>query len=64
MIERKDLAGKTIRGCHIEKDGMLGPEISIEFTDDTVFSICLKTEVLLQAKKVGDPISSNPMRRL
>jgi hypothetical protein len=43
MIECKELAGKVIRICRIDKDGSNGPEIHIEFTDQTTFSVCLKT---------------------
>jgi hypothetical protein len=37
MIECRELAGKVVRRCQIDKDGKDGPEIHIVFTDETVF---------------------------
>lgn len=54
MIECKELAGKVIRACHIYEGGSCGPEVHIEFTDDTTFSACLKTEVSIEAKCIHD----------
>ena len=54
MIECKELAGKIIRVCHIYEDGSYGPEVHIEFTDDTTFSACLKTSVSIEAKCIHD----------
>ena len=49
MIECKELAGKVIRNCRIDKDGRNGPEIHIEFTDRTIFSVCLKTDKIVRS---------------
>lgn len=54
MIECKELAGKVIRDCSIYEDGSDGPEVLIEFTDDTTFSVCLKTIVAVEAKCLRD----------
>ena len=50
MIECRELEGKVIRRCDIDKDSKGGPEIHIEFTDETVFSVCLKTDVSIETK--------------
>lgn len=56
MIECKELAGKVVRICRIDKDGRNGPEIHIEFTDQTVFSVCLKTDISIETKSIdGSP---------
>jgi hypothetical protein len=56
MIECKELAGKVVRACRIDKDGRNGPEIHIEFTDQTIFSVCLKTDVSIETKSIdGSP---------
>ena len=52
MIECKELAGKVIRICRIDKDGKNGPEIHIEFTDQTVLSVCLKTDISIETKSL------------
>jgi hypothetical protein len=52
MIECKELAGKVVRTCRIDKDGRNGPEIHIEFTDQTIFSVCLKTDVSIETKSI------------
>ena len=54
MIECKELAGKVIRVCHIYQDGNDGPEVHIEFSDDTTFSACLKPSVSIEAKYIHD----------
>jgi hypothetical protein len=54
VIECKELAGKVIRDCNIYEDGSDGPEVLIEFTDDTTFSVCLKTTVSVDAKCLLD----------
>ena len=38
-----------------DKDAMNGPEIRLEFTDETVFSVCLKTEITVQTKSDHGP---------
>jgi hypothetical protein len=45
MIESRELVGKVIRRCDIDKEGKDGPEIHIEFTDEMVFSVRLETDV-------------------
>ncbi len=37
-----------------KSDGSGGPEVVIEFTDDTTFTICLKTSVSVEAKSIRD----------
>jgi hypothetical protein len=54
VIECKELAGKVIRDCSIYEGGCDGPEVLIEFTDDTTFSICLRTIVAVEAKCMRD----------
>ncbi len=54
MIQCSELAGKVIRDCTIYDDGGDGPEVVIEFTDDTTFSVCLKTSVTVEAKSIRD----------
>ncbi len=50
MVICEEFAGKTIEKFAIYEDGIDGPEISIEFTDGTVFTSCLKTATALEAK--------------
>ena len=50
MTRCDELVGKTIRGCSLYENGPYGPEVLIEFTDDTVFSTCLKISASLEAK--------------
>ena len=54
MIECKELAGKVIRAFHIYDDSRYGPEVHIEFTDDTTFSARLNTKVSIEAKCIHD----------
>jgi hypothetical protein len=54
MIECKELAGKVVRTCRIDKDGSSGPEIHIEFTDQTIFAVCLKTDISIETKSLDD----------
>jgi hypothetical protein len=54
VIDCKELAGKVIRGCTIYEDGSDGPEVLIEFTDETAFSVCLRTTVSVEAKCIRD----------
>ena len=54
MIQCSKLAGQVIRDCTIYDDGSDGPEVVIEFTDDTLFSVCLKTSVSIDAKAIRD----------
>jgi hypothetical protein len=54
VIECTELAGKVIRDCTIYDDGCGSPEVLIEFTDDTTFSVCLKTSVSVEAKCIRD----------
>lgn len=54
MIECAELAGKVIRGCTIYDDGSDGPEVLIEFTDETTFSVCLRTTNSVEARCIRD----------
>ena len=59
MMECKELAGKVIRLCSLFEDGSDGPELQIDFTDGTSFTVGLKTQVSLEAQCVrndgGEP---------
>ena len=55
MIECKELVGKVVRTCRIDKDGSNGPEIHIEFTDQTIFSVCLKTDISIETRRLDGP---------
>lgn len=54
MIECKELAGKVIRACTIFEDGSDGPDLQMDFTDGTSFTVSLKTDVTLEAKCILD----------
>jgi hypothetical protein len=54
MIECKELAGKVIRLCTIFEDGSDGPDLQIDFTDGTSFTVNLKTDVSIEAKCLRD----------
>ena len=50
MIECQELAGKVVQRCTVDKDALDGPEIHIEFTDETVFCVGLKSRVSIETK--------------
>ena len=54
LIQCSELAGKVVRDCTIYDDGSDGPEVVIEFTDDTTLSVCLKTAVSVEAQSTRD----------
>jgi hypothetical protein len=54
MVECKELNGKVVRALTLFEDGSYGPEISIDFTDGTNFSVCLGTRFTLEAKCTRD----------
>jgi hypothetical protein len=54
MVICKELVGKTIASFTIYEESPDGPEICIEFSDGTVFSSCLKTSAILEAKMTRD----------
>ena len=54
MIECKELAGKVIRVCTIFEDGNDGPDLQMDFTDGTSFTVSLKTDVTIEAKSIRD----------
>jgi hypothetical protein len=54
MIECKELAGKVIRLCTIFEDGSDGPDLQIDFTDGTSFTVSLKTDVSIEARCIRD----------
>jgi hypothetical protein len=54
MIECKELVGKVVRICRIDKDGSNGPEIHIEFTDQTIFSVYLKTDISIKTGSLDE----------
>jgi hypothetical protein len=54
MIECKELVGKVIRVCNIFEDGSDGPDLQMDFTDGTSFTVSLKTDVTIEAKSIRD----------
>ncbi len=60
MIECKGLAGKVVRSVTLFEEGSDGPEISIDFEDDSNFTACLATKRALEAKwtrcEGGEPV--------
>ena len=50
MIECRELAGKVVHRCTVDKDAKDGPEIHIEFTDETVFCVSLKSKVSIETR--------------
>jgi hypothetical protein len=52
LIECKKLAGEVVRSLTLFEDGSDGPEVSMEFTGGTVFSVCLKASI--EAKHTCD----------
>ena len=57
MTECLEMEGKVVQRCSLYQDGPYGPEILIEFTDGTLFSSCLRTSTVMEAKlmlKTGD----------
>lgn len=54
MIVCKELADKVVHLVTIYEDGTYGPEVHIEFTDGTIFSACLKTNISIEAKYIRD----------
>jgi hypothetical protein len=57
MIECKELTNKIVRQAHIYEQGDYGPEVNLEFTDGTVFNVCLKStvEAKLTLDEGGEP---------
>ena len=51
MIECQELAGKVVQRCTVDKDALDGPEIHIEFTDETVFFVGLKSKVSIETRR-------------
>ena len=49
-MECKELAGKVVRVCNLYEDGSDGPELQIDFTDGTSFTMALKNQVTAEAK--------------
>ena len=54
MIECKELAGKVIRSCTIFEDGSDGPDLQMDFTDGSSFTVNLRTDVTIEAKSIRD----------
>jgi hypothetical protein len=54
MIDCKELAGKVIHLCTIFEDGSDGPDLQMDFTDGTSFTVSLKTDVTIEAKSIRD----------
>jgi hypothetical protein len=54
MIECQELAGKIIRLCTIFEDGSDGPDLQIDFTDGTSFTVSLKANVSIEVKCLRD----------
>lgn len=54
MIECKELAGKVVRLVTLFEDGSDGPEVNIEFTDGSLFSVSLINKTILEAKHTLD----------
>jgi hypothetical protein len=50
MIECRELAGKVVQRCTVDKDANDGPEIHIEFTDETIFCVSLKSKVSIETQ--------------
>ena len=54
MIECSELTGKIIRGCTIYEQNDNAAEVVLEFTDNTTFSVCLKSSVSVDARSIRD----------
>jgi hypothetical protein len=54
MTECKELASKVVRVLTIYQESTYGPEVHIEFTDGTCFSVCLKSDITVEAKYISD----------
>ena len=50
MIECRELEGKVVHRCTVDKDAKGGPEIHIAFTDETVFCVSLKSSVSIETR--------------
>ena len=50
MVECQEFVGKIVSSFKLYEDSIEGPEISIKFTDGTVFSSCLKITSALEAE--------------
>jgi hypothetical protein len=53
-MECKELAGKVIQTLTLDEEGDYGPEVNIEFTDGSVFNVCLRTNPSIEAKHTRD----------
>lgn len=54
MIDCKELAGKVIHRCILFEDGSDGPDLQIDFTDGTSFTVSLTTDVTIETKSIRD----------
>lgn len=50
MIECKELAGKVVQACTIFEDDNEGPDVQLDFTDGTSFTLNLRTKAFVEAK--------------
>lgn len=50
MRECKELAGKVVRNLILDEEGEYGPEVNIEFTDGSIFNICIRNEPVMEAR--------------
>lgn len=57
MIECKELNGKVVKKVTVYPHGDCGPEVNLEFTDGSVFNVCLTTglEAKLTLDEGGEP---------
>lgn len=50
MIECKELTGKVIQLCTIFEESGDGPDLQIDFTDGTCFTVSLRANVSMEAR--------------
>jgi len=57
MIECDELPGKVVQRVTVYENGDCGPEVNFEFTDGTVFNVCLtnRVEAKLTLDEGGEP---------
>lgn len=57
MIECKELKGKVVKRATVYPRGNCGSEVNLEFTDGSVFNVCVTTglEAKLTMDEGGEP---------
>ena len=51
-MSARNSPGQVIRVCTIFEDGSDGPDLQMDFTDGTSFTVNLRTDITIEAKSI------------